>query len=759
MRHPSPAFAVLLGATLLACCANPKNAQPDGGTDQRLTCTDPAGDHDGDGIPDFTEGCQTYRDTDGDQTPDWLDTDSDGDRIPDAIEGTVDSDGDGKPDYLDTDSDNDGLLDGDEDGNGDGKLGCCRQACEKPQSSTTCPMTDDGCGYGQTCQAGQCTPPRDYRCSNGETDPRKADTFGDGIKDADRGTFICRDATADRPKGREPVRVVESKPGNFKLALPTRIKEISLIVSGGDAKMDAATVDDDASDTQVAGFVASRTGTKTSAAEEASVVLGALLGQTPGGPGVLGVRALGSPAKTHDRYDAVAGTTIDVKLSKTSTVAKVRDDVLAHLLGKDTSELSGLPADFGDADSEFVVRLITIRRFAFKKDPANPGQLLLDAKGYPIDDGDTSKWQVVVMGAVARRKQHEDTASRTAFVLDDLANGSAVATASYQLQDECAAGTVAATPAADIIWVVDDSGSMTEQVQSVAANAKSFFAEALATGLDFRVGVTGTYPKSAGELGLFCSDPKAAGDNGGKDRFLLPSEPSLFEGCIGNPPFSSGGTEYGLDNARAAVSRHLPRTANDETKIRPGATLVVIIVTDEAPQELKDTGLFPDSGGGPIPLPCTLPAADQTKVDGLMAPYLDYFTGRSPGSDDTRATVHLIGGLCSSTCDAQIGHGYLELAQQAGGIIADVCQTDLASSLHEIFSQIIGKSSPVVLGSPPVSGSLAVAVGNQQIPRSRQKGFDFVSSVGSIAFYGIPFPKGSMVVTSYKRWFLPTGVQ
>ena len=64
-----------------------------------------------------------------------------------------------------------------------------------------------------------------------------------------------------------------------------------------------------------------------------------------------------------------------------------------------------------------------------------------------------------------------------------------------------------------------------------------------------------------------------------------------------------------------------------------------------------------------------------------------------------------------------------------------------------------------MLGSPPVSGSLAVAVGNQQISRSRQKGFDYVASVRAIAFYGMPFPKGAMVVTSYKRWILPTGVQ
>jgi hypothetical protein len=366
---------------------------------------------------------------------------------------------------------------------------------------------------------------------------------------------------------------------------------------------------------------------------------------------------------------------------------------------------------------------------------------------------------------VVSRQKQEDPRNRTAFVLDDFSNGSAVAGSSYLLGDECAAGKVTATPAADIIWVIDDSGSMNDQRQSVAENAKSFFAQALATGLDFRVGVTGTFPRedSSGKtlpLGKLCSKISTeTNDDGGEDRFLLPSEQATFEACVANPPYSSIGREYGLDNARAAVASHLPRTSGDPARIRPGATLVVIIVTDEAPQEIKDIGLFPDSGGSPVPVPCTLSAAEQQKVDELMAPYLDFFAGKEPrGSSETRATIHFIGGLCSSGCEAQIGHGYLQLAG-ASGILADICQTNLALSLQEIFAQIIGKSSPVVLDHAPISASLAVAVGNKQVPRSRVQGFDLVSGMSSLAFYGIPFPKGSMVVTSYRRWVLPSGVQ
>ncbi len=89
-------------------------------------------DEDGDNIADVHEGRAEAIDTDGDGTPDYLDTDSDGDGVPDYREGgddttrtpPVDSDGDGTEDFRDTDSDNNGRedgVDGADDIDGDGR--------------------------------------------------------------------------------------------------------------------------------------------------------------------------------------------------------------------------------------------------------------------------------------------------------------------------------------------------------------------------------------------------------------------------------------------------------------------------------------------------------------------------------------------------------------------------------------------------------------------------------------------------------------
>jgi cysteine-rich repeat protein len=116
-------------------------ADPDG--DQRPAYRDP--DDDEDGILtriEVMDGLAHGVDVDADQAPNHLDTDADADGTPDGTEGTGDLDGDGVPNYLDPDDADGPIADPDGDGlpNGvEGSLG---------------------------------------------TDPRRADTDGDGLSDA-----------------------------------------------------------------------------------------------------------------------------------------------------------------------------------------------------------------------------------------------------------------------------------------------------------------------------------------------------------------------------------------------------------------------------------------------------------------------------------------------------------------------------------------------------------------------------------------------
>ncbi|MEZ4704956.1 MAG: thrombospondin type 3 repeat-containing protein [Bdellovibrionota bacterium] len=155
-----------------------------------LGCTDPhqisstplALDSDGDKIYDVDESFPGITlDTDGDGTPDRLDTDSDGDGVADSVEAgkstlapdPVDTDGDLIPDFQDTDSDDDFVPDSTDNcrlvknilqANADGdSLG---DDCDNDNdndgiadASDNCPLVpnpsqadDDGDGFGNECQ-------------------------------------------------------------------------------------------------------------------------------------------------------------------------------------------------------------------------------------------------------------------------------------------------------------------------------------------------------------------------------------------------------------------------------------------------------------------------------------------------------------------------------------------------------------------------------------------------------------------------------
>jgi hypothetical protein len=682
-------------------------------------CT-PGADSDGDGINDEVEGCST--DTDNDKIPDYADTDSDNDKVPDRVEGLSDRDGDKIPAYKDTDSDNDGVNDGNEDLNGDGKLGCCLAACNEKRPGCTIEPGTGGCGKGQKCQGGQCAPPVDFLCSNGETDPAKKSTFPGGKSDKDLPNFICHPPGETGSKGLKPMQFKSNSKGNWKVAIETTSLYGPVAIAGAGSLEAGASFDLKGNNQAVAGFIVSM----PSPGGDATAVASKLINKLQGLPGKASITQLssGTPKTSHDGFPMVVSTQLAIKMSGAKNPPAVRNALFGVLLGKPVSQLP--QANFGPPQADHVLRFQTLLRPKTNR--------------------------VIVMGAVGAANMVNNPAMNTGIHMDDLSNGTGLATASDTDTVECDPFILTGTPVADIIWVVDESGSMYDNRADVAANATDFFSRAVKSGLDFRMAVTnvcnptGTYGYAVGK---FCSQSSTdTKHNGGADRFLQPNEQPIFEACVKNPPGYEGGSEYGLQNARDAVTKHLPRKAGDPMKIRPNAALVIIHATDEAPQTWKSAG-----GGYSYYKTCVLPAAMQTTTNNFVAPDIALFTGKDPKwGAAAKATVHMIGGVCNNTCNAEIGHGYKEVVQATGGTSADVCQKNLGATLQIIIDSITGLASPAKLQYVPISASLAVAIDKQQLKRSRQNGFDYSASANTLIFIGVPFPKGSQVVASYRRY-------
>jgi hypothetical protein len=656
------------------------------------------------------------RDTDGDGAPDYFDGDSDGDGIKDSVEVGAscghprDNDSDGTPDFEDPDSDNDGVPDQYEDRNGDGVIGTCSLQCASaaqcpPGDSCSLPM--DGVGLG-TCV--------DLACVHGETDPHNPDTDGDGTHDPLEGTSICNPTTPDNPFGLKPIKYVDSAQSaytmsNWRLALDVAAVEGTPSITNP-TMFDAAYMFDMIDpDTKVAGFLASRSAGANSPDSEVSALI-VNLQNTPFVSSVL-TRSSGSSTTSLDGFDTVLGATLEITTSSPMDVTAVRQIVTDAALGRPAADVTFPAAGWvGTSDTHFVVSVQAIRR--------------------------AMALQTLFVGGVARVVMADDITRKTGFVLNDWSNGSGISVSGNAEAIECEEFSIAKQAKADIIWLIDESGSTDHMRQQIVDDAANFFQQAQAAGLDFRMGVTDLH---AGRMGRFAS--RQVGGTG--DRWLTPADEAEFEADAfdpSGPDPADGGSESGLTQMHDALVLHTPRNNADPQMVREDAALIFIIVTDEKPEEIKDAGILGEGNLQPTP-------AQQAQIDQFVAPYIAQLNANN-------AQFNLIGELLpfGPACSAEKTYGYYNLTTATGGLQGSVCQVDLTATIAAMIDNIAGNASPVTLAKVPISASVSVSKQTIPLDRSRLSGFDYRGATNSISFYNQMFSPAhpADIVVSYRRW-------
>ncbi len=556
----------------------------------------------------------------------------------------------------------------------------------------------------------------------------------------------CKPRSTAFPNGVRKVSFHKTKVGNLQLALEPNSTFTDLVMTGMDASTAAAAMDVSASSVRAAGFAVTHQEPANAVGDLVKVAIADIQDGFPNRIRAE-VRTSGTLAATHDRFPQAVSTIIDLDLPSETPVPAVRDAVIRALLDDAAPDrFKNLPSHWGPKAKNFTISFATVRTYKPALDPAT-GKPKVDSTGYNIDSGDWQKRAVTMIGAVATRDDYQDLTRQTGLVVNDLAGGTALARASASSDMACEAFIGRDPARADIIWVVDESGSMKDNRDDIVRNAADFFDRAVASGMDFRVGVTNvTNPKGnyKAAVGKFCSratmDPY---DLGGDDRFLKPSERSIFEACIRNPPGYEGSQEYGLINARRAVQQHLPRAASAPGKIRKGATLVVIIATDEVSATLSPVI-------GSSSRSCKMTTATAKNLGKALLPQHAYFAGIL--NPEAKTLLHVIGGVCNNSCKSHITHGYSLLAQTLGGQVADVCQKDLGPTMQSMIDSIAGKGSLTRPAHVPIAASLALSLNGSAIKRSRKRGFDYRPESNTIVFIETKFNKGARAVIGYRRW-------
>lgn len=265
-------------------------------------------------------------------------------------------------------------------------------------------------------------------------------------------------------------------------------------------------------------------------------------------------------------------------------------------------------------------------------------------------------------------------------------------------------------PAVDVLFVVDGTGSMGDELAAISDRAGDFVASLDALGLAWQLGVTTTDPDDGGELQ-------------GRPWILTPSTSAPAEalslilqfGATRAPPSA------GLDAAAVAIS---PETEVNLGFRRSDAALHVLFLSDDDDQSGAVLGVDPVAGF------MALLAAESLRT-GFPARASAIVGDASTGCDGTTGT-------------AGPGTRYIAVATQSGGSVTSICDVDFTAAAAALAETAVDWPTEFVLQAVPVEDSVTATVDGERV-----RDFSVNLAVPSVIFSVAPEP-GAVVVVRYE---------
>lgn len=248
----------------------------------------------------------------------------------------------------------------------------------------------------------------------------------------------------------------------------------------------------------------------------------------------------------------------------------------------------------------------------------------------------------------------------------------------------------------DVLFIVDNSGSMMDEQQNLGGNFTAFLTHANAARADYQIAVTttGIEPSTGGTAQ--CPGGAGGGEAGrlfpvdnSRPRIIKPSTPgadAIFS--LNTRVGVCHWNEQGLEAAWRALSEPLvgdmddPRTPlpmdGNAGFLRDEARLALIFLSDE-----EDTSPHP------------------------VAFYEQFFRGVK-GGDPSKVTISaIVGPENLATCPKATSAGtrYLQLARATGGIEESICTPNWAESLERLSESAFGLDRVFPLSEQPVDTS------------------------------------------------------
>ena len=228
----------------------------------------------------------------------------------------------------------------------------------------------------------------------------------------------------------------------------------------------------------------------------------------------------------------------------------------------------------------------------------------------------------------------------------------------------------------DIVWIIDDSGSMSDEQAALGTNFSAFIDDFITKNVNFKMAITTTDTSSATKKGhmVVGSDTKltSAAAQANATQFKTDFTNLVKVGTRGS------GNEKGLEASEGFMEKF------SSSFIRPDAYLAVVIISDEEDQSSKTVKQYTD--------------------------FLKSFKS-SAGLVKVYSVVDVNNTNCCSTGITTGSERYKQASNNTSGVIADI-RDDFYNVLSDMGSSIINLLDSFALASAPIPGSLKVFVNN-----------------------------------------------
>ncbi len=300
----------------------------------------------------------------------------------------------------------------------------------------------------------------------------------------------------------------------------------------------------------------------------------------------------------------------------------------------------------------------------------------------------------------------------------------------------------------DVLWVIDNSGSMATSQQALAANFSRFIEKFQQNGFDFQMAVTASdaykddFDPSL-NMAIYRNGTYQDANNVTvtAPKILKKDTPDLEKAFIANIVRGTGGSgdERTFSSMRSALVHQTNRSLGFP---RADAYLAVIMLSDE--DDFSWNGVTNKENLYDDPALFTL-SSYVSFLDGLTAstPTNKRFNVNSIAILDEDCRVALGGG------GRKIARRQNALASMTAGILGSLC-ADFGTTLSSISNKIIELSTQFYLDRTPRDGTLKVFVGGVQVPVSDANGYTYNATNNSISFHGTSVPSaGSQIQVAY----------